>query len=149
MSNKLPLYIEDIMEIIPQRQPILMLDRIIELSNEKVVAVKNISGNDPIFVGHFPNFKVYPGVLLTESLAQASIILFSQIGENIEENNKKIPVLYHTNIKFKRVVVPGDQLHLHVTLRKKVSESAIVEGIIYVNDEIAASGSLTFTMKEI
>jgi len=136
------------MEIIPQRQPMLMVDKVIELDNEKVVAVKNISGNDPIFNGHFPDFKVYPGVLLTESLAQASIILFSQLGDNIEGNIKKLPVLYHTNIKFKKIVVPGDQLQLHVVLRKKVYESAIVDGTIYLDNEVVASGSLTFTMKE-
>lgn len=141
-----PMLIEEIMEILPQRYPMLMLDKVLEISEKKIIAVKNISGNDPCFVGHFPEKKVYPGVLLTESLAQASIILFNQFSEESEQ--KGLPVLYHTNIKFKKIIVPGDQLMIHVKLRKKVNESAIVEGTIYVNDEIAAGGSLTFTLKQ-
>ncbi|MFE3575517.1 3-hydroxyacyl-ACP dehydratase FabZ [Lysinibacillus sp. NPDC059133] len=148
MIKTLPMSIEEIMQLIPQRYPMLMLDKVIELNEEKIIAIKNISGNDPIFIGHFPNFKIYPGVLLTESIAQASIILFNQFKNSNDSETNKTPVLYHTNIKFKKVVVPGDQLFIHVNLRKKVLESAIVDGTIYVNDEIVASGSLTFTIKQ-
>src|SRR5699024_2586073 len=116
MDISQPTLIEEIMEILPQRYPMIMLDKILKKDEKKIVAIKNISGNEPCFEGHFPNMKIYPGVLLTESLAQASIVFFHQF--NQETSKRSLPVLYHTNIKFKKIVVPGDQLIIHVNLLK-------------------------------
>ncbi|KMJ56150.1 hydroxymyristoyl-ACP dehydratase [Bacillus sp. LL01] len=142
----MPLEMDDLMKILPQRYPMLMLDRVIEVKGEKIIALKNISGNEPCFAGHFPTKKVFPGVLLTEAIAQASIVLL-QYGE--ETKSDGLPVLYHTNVKFKKLILPGDQLIIHVNLRKKVKASAIVETAVYINEDLAASGSLTFTMIEV
>ncbi|WP_054707137.1 3-hydroxyacyl-ACP dehydratase FabZ [Bacillus sp. JCM 19041] len=137
---------DQLLDILPQRYPMIMVDKVTYLDEKKIIALKNVSGNEPCFLGHFPNKKVFPGVLLTEAIAQASIVLLQQ-GTQLDEGCT--PVIYHTNIKFKHMVLPGDQLKIEADFQKKVGNSAIVNASVYVEDILVASGNLTFTITEL
>jgi 3-hydroxyacyl-[acyl-carrier-protein] dehydratase len=103
---------KDIEKILPHRYPFLLVDRVLQIDLEKseILGVKNVTSNEPFFQGHFPGAPIMPGVLLLEALAQTGGILVHQKGYD-----KKIAVLLNiTNAKFRRPVVPGDVLFLHV-----------------------------------
>lgn len=116
MTDKieLPIDITSIMEMIPHRYPILLVDRILELEpGERAVSLKNVTMNEPHFMGHFPGYPVMPGVLIIEAMAQtAAIVVVGALGENAAGR-----VVYFMTIdsaKFRRPVVPGDSVHIHV-----------------------------------
>ena len=133
------LEIEDIKKLIPQRFPFLMIDRVLEASSEKVVAIKNVSANEHFFVGHFPEQKVMPGVLIIEAMAQAGIILYKQKFQN---NN----LLYLISIKarFFYPVVPGDQLRIEVIPIKLMSKMGLEKADIFVGEKKIAECELAF-----
>ena len=107
----------EIQSILPHRYPFLLVDRVIELEiNERAVGVKNISINEPFFQGHFPGRPIFPGVLILEALAQLGGILAIR-----SSPGKAPPVVYLTGIdkaKFRKPIIPGDQLRLQVTVLK-------------------------------
>jgi 3-hydroxyacyl-[acyl-carrier-protein] dehydratase len=146
-GKKKPLTFNEILKVLPQRYPMLLIDRVIEINDTEAHVVKNVSGNDPFFLGHFPQQKIFPGVLITEAMAQASIVLLAISNENVQEELDELPLLYRTNIKFLDVVTPGDQLLIKIKLQKKVKKSAIVEGKVYVEERLVSSGTLSFTKK--
>lgn len=129
------MYIEEIRKFLPHRYPFLLVDRVIEcVPGESIVAIKNISINEPQFTGHFPNQAIMPGVLIIEALAQATGLLgFRTISEEPSDD-----ILYMLvgidNVRFKRQVVPGDQLTLKAKIERrskiiwKFSCEASVEG---------------------
>jgi len=129
-----PLDVPAIERVIPHRFPFLMIDRVIELGDDKVVALKNVSANEPYFVGHFPGHPIMPGVLQVEAMAQAGAVLaLNQMAEPGQS-----PLVFFMGIdkvKFRKPVVPGDQLRVHVTKVRsrnnvwKFSGIARVEGI--------------------
>ncbi|MBF7156611.1 3-hydroxyacyl-ACP dehydratase FabZ [Bacillus albus] len=137
---------EYVLDILPQRYPFLMVDKVFEFDGSKMICIKNVSGNEPCFQGHFPNKKIFPGVYVTEAMAQSAILLFAQLEGSSVETRNNIPLLYHTNIKFKKIIVPGDQLMISVSVVKKISNAAIVEATVKVNDIKCAYGELTFTL---
>ncbi|MCM3217762.1 3-hydroxyacyl-ACP dehydratase FabZ [Niallia taxi] len=137
---------EYVLDILPQRYPFLMVDRINEVDTSKIVCIKNISGNEPCFQGHFPNKKIFPGVYITEAMAQSAILLFSFMKDSSVDNGNTLPLLYHTNIKFKKVITPGDQMVISINVVKRISNAAIVEAVVKVNDKKCAYGELTFTL---
>lgn len=137
---------EYVLDILPQRYPFLMVDKVFEFDGSKMICIKNVSGNEPCFQGHFPNKKIFPGVYVTEAMAQSAILLFAQLEGSSVESRNNIPLLYHTNIKFKKIIVPGDQLMISVSVVKKISNAAIVEATVKVNDIKCAYGELTFTL---
>jgi 3-hydroxyacyl-[acyl-carrier-protein] dehydratase len=109
--------ITQIMKFLPHRYPFLLVDRVLELvPNERVVAIKNVTMNEPQFPGHFPHHLVMPGVLMIEALAQtAGLLAFKSGGKEINDNS----VVYFVGIdgaRFKRPVVPGDQLRMEATV---------------------------------
>ena len=110
----LPISVERIMEMIPHRYPFLMIDRIIEIElGEQALAVKNVTINEPFFVGHFPGKPVMPGVLIIEAMAQTSAVLVVQtMGKEAE--GKLVYFMSIEEAKFRKPVVPGDTLHIRV-----------------------------------
>ena len=138
------LAIETIMEHLPHRYPFLLVDRVESyVVNSSLRAVKNVTANENFFQGHFPDRLITPGVLILESLAQATGILIS-----LSENNPEMSGLYYllgvNNARFRKTVVPGDVLTLEVTMDRrirevyKISASALVAG-----DEVATAEILT------
>ena len=107
--------IHQVLEYLPQRFPVLMIDRVLECEpGKRILALKNVSANEPYFPGHFPRRPVMPGVLILEAMAQAAAILaFRTLGTRPDENS----VYYYAGIdgaRFKRVVEPGDQLQIEI-----------------------------------
>jgi 3-hydroxyacyl-[acyl-carrier-protein] dehydratase len=139
VDNKLPLEVEDIKKLLPQRYPFLMIDRVIEASPEKVVAIKNVSVNESYFVGHFPDQKVMPGVLMIEAMAQAGIILYKQ-----KFTNDKILFLVSVKSRFYAPVIPGDQLKITVEPVKMMSKIGIFKAVIAIEGKKAAEAEIAF-----
>jgi 3-hydroxyacyl-[acyl-carrier-protein] dehydratase len=113
--------VEKILKLLPHRYPFLLVDRVIDYKlGEYLVAIKNVTFNEPHFNGHFPNHPVMPGVLIIEAMAQASGIL-SRLA--IGELNDEDGIFYLVKVdkaKFTKTVVPGDQLHLHVSIKRRM-----------------------------
>jgi 3-hydroxyacyl-[acyl-carrier-protein] dehydratase len=136
------------MEYLPHRYPFLMIDRVVSVeAGSKIVALKNVSINEPYFVGHFPHHPVMPGVLIIESLAQAAAILtFSTEGHKANEN-----MVYYfvgiDNARFKRPVTPGDTLRLEVSLLRHVRGLWKFHGKAYVADAMTAEADLMCTIR--
>lgn len=136
--------INKIMEIIPQRAPFLMIDRVEDYEPGKYcIAYKNVCINEPYFQGHFPSQPIMPGVLIIEALAQAGAIAILSKPENKEKNALFGGV---DKLRFKKQVVPGDVLRLEVKVIKEKASIGIGEAIAYVNGKVAVKGELTFAV---
>jgi len=134
---------EQIKKILPHRYPFLLVDRILEMSDTKVVALKNVSVTESFFQGHFPQKAVMPGVLIIEALAQAGGVMM--LSRN--ENSGKLAYLVAINeARFRRMVVPGDQLRLEVEIIKMKSKIGLVKGVAFVDGEEACSAEIMFTL---
>jgi UDP-3-O-[3-hydroxymyristoyl] N-acetylglucosamine deacetylase/3-hydroxyacyl-[acyl-carrier-protein] dehydratase len=141
--NQPPQYdIKGIMSILPHRPPFLLVDRIIERTETCVVGIKNVTMNEPFFIGHFPGEPVMPGVLMIEAMAQVGGIL--ALG-NVEDPDKySTYFLKIDKTKFKRKVVPGDTLIFKLTLLEPVRRGIVsMYGQVFVGDQLAAEGELT------
>ncbi|MCX7704722.1 MAG: bifunctional UDP-3-O-[3-hydroxymyristoyl] N-acetylglucosamine deacetylase/3-hydroxyacyl-ACP dehydratase [bacterium] len=143
-KRKPVLEIEDIEKIIPHRFPFLLVDRIIELEEDKrVIGIKNVSANEWFFQGHFPGRPVMPGVLIVEAIAQvAGVLMLSK-----KENQGKLAFFMSIEqAKFRRAVRPGDQLILKVEVSRLKSRVGQVQGKAYVDDKIACEATLMFAL---
>ena len=141
---------EEIRSLLPQKYPFLFIDRVVEFEEgKKIVCVKNVSGNEPVFVGHFPDFAIMPGVLIIEAMAQASIILFKK-SLPTQQNDKNTVFLLASvnNARFTKPVFPGDQLFIEIIVEKIVSKGAIVQATVKVEEKTVAKASLTFGIAE-
>lgn len=130
--------IQKVMEFLPHRYPFLLIDRVLECKPaEKLVALKNVSINEPFFQGHFPNQPLMPGVLILEAMAQATGLLsFCSMGE--DHRNKLYMLVGVDNARFRGQVIPGDQLKLTVTLKRHVRTIWMYEGKAEVNGDVVA-----------
>lgn len=139
--NKELFDIEKILKFLPHRYPFLLVDRVLEMEKGKtLVAIKNVTYNEPYFQGHFPRIKVMPGVLVAESIAQAGGIL---LYHSIPDPEKVISFLSAIkNAKFRKPVVPGDQLRIEVEILKLKSKFCFLKGIAYVDGESVAEGEV-------
>jgi len=133
----------EILDILPHRFPFLLVDRVRELSEDKIVALKNVSWNEPFFVGHFPGMPVMPGVLIVEAMAQAGGILAARTTD-FDPATQVVFFMAIDKVKFRKPVTPGDQLVLTVEpLRKgrvwKMKGEAHVDGQLVSQAELLAT----------
>jgi beta-hydroxyacyl-ACP dehydratase FabZ len=137
--------INDILKILPHRYPFLLVDRIIELETEKrIVGLKNVTINEPFFQGHFPGAPVMPGVLVIEAMAQAAGILTFH---DMRDREKKL--VYFTgieNAKFRRPVIPGDQLRIEMNLLSRHNHFGKMSGTATVDGRLVAEATVIFAI---
>lgn len=140
------LNIEEIKEILPHREPFLLVDRIIELEPFKsATGIKNITYNEPQFKGHFPNQSVMPGVLLLEAMAQVGGVCMLYP----EEHRGKLPFFGAIdNVRFKRPVVPGDQVLMKAVVTKVRGNFGTVHAEAFVEDQLAVKADFTYALKK-
>jgi len=134
--------LEQILGLLPHRSPFLLIDRVLELTHDKVVALKNVTVNEPYFQGHFPGVPVMPGVLQIEAMAQAGGILASR-SVAFDPTTHVMLFMAIDAVKFRKAVVPGDQLHIEVVpLRKgkifKMKGEVRVDGNVVSSAEFLA-----------
>lgn len=112
--TKININIEKILKSLPHRYPMLLVDKVIELEiNKKIIAIKNVTFNEPHFIGHFPDHPIMPGVLIIEALAQAGALMVT-CAPNFNAEDKLVYFMSIENAKFRKPVIPGDVLELHV-----------------------------------
>jgi len=131
--------IQAIKRILPHRYPMLLVDRILEFEPERIVGIKNVTGNEPFFVGHFPDYPVMPGVLVIEAMAQvAGVLVLSQL-----QGPRKVVFLATIDqAKFRRPVVPGDQLRIEMRVIKRKAKVAKMSGMATVDGKIVAEAEV-------
>lgn len=134
--------VREIQKRVPHRYPFLLIDRVVErVPEERVVALKNVTVNEPFFQGHFPGQPVMPGVLIVEAIAQTALIL---IGDDAGD---KIPLFMGIDkARFRRQVVPGDQLRIEVTLTQFRRNVCKAHGVVTVDGEKAAEADILATI---
>src|SRR6266853_5669749 len=132
--------VNEIRRILPHRDPMLLVDRIEELEADRVVGIKNVTANEPFFMGHFPDFPVMPGVMIVEAMAQTAGVL---VLKSIPDRESKLVLLVSIEYaKFRRPVVPGDQLRMELQMLKrkasvaKMSGKATVDGLLVAEAEV-------------
>jgi len=132
--------IQGIQEILPHRYPFLLVDRIEELEPERIVGIKNVTINEPFFIGHFPDFPVMPGVLIVEAMAQvAGVLVLSQIPDR---KNKLVLLATIEEAKFRRPVRPGDQLRIEMKMGKRKATIAKMSGTASVDGVVVAEATM-------
>src|SRR6266436_6284055 len=132
--------VNEIRRILPHRYPMLLVDRIIELSAERIVGIKNVTANEPFFSGHFPDFPVMPGVLIVEAMAQCAGVL---VLKNIPDRENKLVLLVAIeNARFRRPVVPGDTLRMEMRVIKRKASVAKMAGVATVDGVAVAEAEV-------
>ena len=138
----MPMSVTDIMAILPHRYPMLLIDRIIDMTRRKrIVALKSVTANEEFFQGHFPGAPVMPGVLIVEAMAQAGATLLLT---EIADREKKL--IFFTSIeraKFRKPVVPGDQLRLEIDVIVWKTSAGKMEGKAYVGDKLCCEATIS------
>jgi 3-hydroxyacyl-[acyl-carrier-protein] dehydratase len=139
---------EEIKGLLKQRFPFIMVDRVLEIEpGKKIKALKNVTGNEIQFLGHFPEHAIMPGVLIVEAIGQSASILFSSTTKKGTDKGEAMVLGVINNMKFVAPVYPGQTMFIEVTVIKMVEEAALVEGIVTVEDNVVAMGKLSFARK--
>ena len=142
--------IKEIQKYLPHRYPFLMVDRVTEFeSHKRIVAIKNVSINEPLFLGHFPEQPVFPGVLIVEALAQAAGILAFKSLDRTPEDGSAYYLAGTDKTKFRRAVFPGDQLKLEVEIVRLRNQWMKAVGRATVDGELVCSTTLTCAEQEV
>ena len=131
--------IEEIKKYLPHRYPFLFIDKVVEIEEKGLVAIKNVTGNEEYFMGHFPGHPVMPGVLQIEALAQAAA-LFVIYKHNLK--NKPVYFMSIDKVKFRSIVAPGDTLRIEINLERFGGKIARVTGKGYVGDKVAIEADM-------
>lgn len=140
------MYIEQIQNFLPHRYPFLMVDRIDKIEDGKIIGIKNVTMNEEFFQGHYPGHPIMPGVLIVESMAQVGGFLMMQ---NLENPEEKLPFFAGIDkARFRRPVVPGDQLKIKAEVIKARGRIAKVSAKSFVEDEVVAEAELMFALQD-
>ena len=132
--------IQAIRDILPHRYPMLLVDAIVELEAERIVGIKNVTANEPFFAGHFPDFPVMPGVLVIEAMAQVGGLLVLM---QVQDRHSKLVLLASVEeAKFRRPVVPGNQLRIEMAISKRKATVAKMYGQATVDGVVVAEARL-------
>ena len=142
-SMQREMMIEEIKKTLPHRYPFLLVDRIFKIKEKSAIGLKNVTINEPFFQGHFPERPVMPGVLIVEAMAQVGGALMLSKSEN---RGKLAYLLSITNARFRKIVVPGDQLRLEIEILKMKSKVGVVKGVAKVNGEEVCDAEFMFTL---
>ena len=132
--------VQEISEILPHRYPMLMVDRIVEMTEDTVIGVKNVTANEPHFMGHFPGYPVMPGVMIIEAMAQVGGILVATVAPHTRGR-----IMFLASVedaKFRKPVVPGDQLRIEMKLLRLKTTIAKMQGVATVDGQVAAEATL-------
>jgi UDP-3-O-[3-hydroxymyristoyl] N-acetylglucosamine deacetylase/3-hydroxyacyl-[acyl-carrier-protein] dehydratase len=133
--------IQAILEFMPHRYPFLLIDRILEFTpGERIVGLKNVTFNEPYFVGHFPDHPIMPGVLIVEAMAQAGGLLL--LNDVDKSENKLVYFMSMDDVKFRKPVIPGDQLIFEVEMLKQRASTCKVRGVGSVDGEKVAEATM-------
>lgn len=137
--------VQEIMEFLPHRYPFLLVDRIVELEElKRIVAIKNVTFNEPFFQGHFPGVPIMPGVLIVEAMAQAGGVL---VFKTMSDREKKLVFFMGIEkAKFRRPVKPGDQLRIEMDVVRVKSRVGKLRGKAFVDDLLVAEAGITFSL---
>ena len=138
--------INEIMQLLPHRYPFLLVDRVLEFElSKRVVGIKNVTSNEPFFVGHFPGKPIMPGVLIVEAMAQTGGILAFK---SFPEMKGSVLFIGIDNARFRKPVIPGDQLKMVVNVVKHKKEIWVFEGKAYVGDELVAEAKIMAMLRQ-
>jgi len=138
--------ITEILKLIPHRYPLLLIDRVLELEVGKSIhAIKNVTFNEPQFLGHFPDKPIMPGVLIVEAMAQASAILVSKSMGSRED--KDVYFMSIEKTKFRKIVEPGDTMHIHAKIEQNRGQVWKFSGFVEVGGALAAESDFTAMVK--
>jgi UDP-3-O-[3-hydroxymyristoyl] N-acetylglucosamine deacetylase / 3-hydroxyacyl-[acyl-carrier-protein] dehydratase len=143
-SGHPPLDIRDILEILPHRYPMLLVDRIVEMEEGKrIVGIKNVTINEPFFAGHFPEHPIMPGVLMIEAMAQVGgVMLMGSIRKSGASQDKVVYFMSLDNVKFRRPVVPGDQIRFELDLIQHKERASRMRGVGYVDGHVVVEAEM-------
>lgn len=140
--------IQEILDLLPHRYPMLLVDKVVDYTpGESLHAIKNVTMNEPVFTGHFPGLPIFPGVMILESLAQATGLLGFKTTENRGDNEMYLFAAID-NARFKQPVVPGDTMHLHVKFLRERRSMWKFYGEARVNDKVVCSAELMCARRE-
>ena len=144
-KNLSTLEIQEIMEFLPHRYPFLLVDRILEYEeNQRIVGIKNVTINEPFFTGHFPGVPIMPGVLILESMAQVGgVLVFKTLPER---DSKLVFFMGVEDARFRKPVVPGDQLRIEMLVTRLKTRVGKLNGKAYVEGQLVAEADIMFSM---
>ncbi len=138
--------IDQIRDILPHRYPFLFVDKIIEMEPNRIVGIKNVTATEPFFQGHFPDFPVMPGVLITESMAQVAGIL---ILKDMPDRKEKLVLLAAVDdARFRKPVRPGDQLRIEMTIISRKAKVCKMRGTASVDGQIVAEATAMCVLQD-
>ena len=143
----MPYDIRQIMDKLPHRYPFLLVDRILSIDGLKMVAIKNVTFNEPFFNGHFPGFPIMPGVLIVEAMAQAGgYLAMHLLGEDV--GDRKVFFLTIDRARFRKPVVPGDQIRFEIDIERRRGTIWRVDGKAFVDDTLVCDAVLQAMIAE-
>jgi beta-hydroxyacyl-ACP dehydratase FabZ len=138
--------VNQIRQILPHRYPFLLVDRIVEMDETHIVGIKNVTANEPFFQGHFPDFPVMPGVLIVEAMAQTAGV---QVLSSIPDRDKKLVFLVSVDgARFRKPVVPGDQLRIEMKVVKRKGTVAKMAGVATVDGALVAEAEVMCKLED-
>lgn len=148
MTELVSVDIQRILEMIPHRYPFLLIDKVVDIAEgESATGIKNVTMNEPQFTGHFPQQPIMPGVLIVESMAQTAAILVVQtLGEDAE--GKLVYFMSIDNARFRKPVVPGDVMHIHVTKKQSRGPVWKFESQVKVDGQVVAEATIAAMIRD-